>query len=1051
MHPNRTHLLVKRISVVKRLFSFLRVLGLLILFIYIGTPILFAQTKVHITGMVYDEFGKPLPGAVVKVLGEKRGVVTDTKGKFDLLHLFEPQQRLRIQIRYIGLETVVIDWKGKPLHVKMKEDLRLLRGVTVKARPNINALDIRSRTGVVDEVDMKLVQQKPTVDFSVALQGTVPGMVIINRGELGVKPEIRIRGNTSFRKGDAANEPLYVLDGQVISSNAFLTLNPLDIKEIRVLKDAVASALYGVKAANGVLEITSKRGTLGPLKISANSNMGITFRGKRPVPMMKTAEKLEFERLTRSYNAPGYILSDDFFEREILTDIQRLYKDMYKMPVTDDVEVYKKFAKIKLEELRGIETDWFDELMHMNGYHSYNLSLRGGNDDLLYYVSGNFTRQGGSLPGNSVWRSTLRNSLDWSLREMGYITLSANLGYSQTDSPNSSNYSPQYMVETLNPYETKEGDMLYSFPGRRYKEFVNQYRSRGNSARVGTTLGLNLEPLEGLRVDGVLGVDYVLNTRENITPYNSDSEQRLGKRPAALGMISASKDNEMNVTSNFRLTYNKVFKEKHDFTVSANSDYYYMWGNMLSVSGHGIGQFESIAGVNKTLTGSFKPDFTGSNIRIAQLGFGFATGYTYDGKTDLFASYKADASNLLPKGKRWNRAWATGASLHIIPLFGKEKIGLLSDISFKSSYGHTASLGGVSASLTIPIFRYDQTSYYGDYFRHLGLAEMYNLDLRAEQVHSFDIGCSFGLYDNAHQLNVQLYRRRTVDALLMVAIPSSNGFKMMMRNVGILKNEGIELSLSNRWIDWDSFVFTTRATFAYNQNLVLDLYDGPEVYSDPDAVIPDYEVGKPYDLVHGFDALGVHPLTGKAMFKGRDGKEQEINLNPKRSDLVVLGHGTPPMQGTFGFSFAYKNLQLEAQFYYVLGGIKAYKSNIVRDRATAHKNAIGGQLAKTWFKEGDEAKLYPSPYHGIEVIMLYNNSRMVAVSDYLRFSMLSLNYRLPEPFMKNTLKGVIEFLSIGIQASNLFTISPYKGSNPEAGIFDTGIQPVLTANLNMTF
>ena len=144
------------------------------------------------------------------------------------------------------------------------------------------------------------------MDLSLSLQGSAPGLIVTNRGDLGTKPEIRIRGNSSFRKGDVANEPLYVLDGQVISSDAFMTLNPLDIADIKVLKDAVACALYGTKAANGVLEITSVRGTNGDTMVTYDFNGGVTFRGRRGVQMMETDEKLELERRLRNMEAPGY-------------------------------------------------------------------------------------------------------------------------------------------------------------------------------------------------------------------------------------------------------------------------------------------------------------------------------------------------------------------------------------------------------------------------------------------------------------------------------------------------------------------------------------------------------------------------------------------------------------------------------------------------------------------------------------------------------------------------------------------------------------------------
>lgn len=1024
--------------------------SLLLTIALLSSYILYAQGRSDlIRGIVYDDLGEPLPGAIVSVPSTKRGTATDMEGRF-VLRLPGHYDRIEVTVRYIGMRSITTTWTGKDLVIHMKASVKELSGVQVTARPNINAIDIRSRSGVVEQVDMKRLTSTPTISLATALQGSVPGLVVINRGELGVKPEIRIRGNTSFRRGDKPNEPLYVLDGQVISPESFLTLNPADIQEIKVLKDAVANALYGVKAANGVLEITSKRGTPGPLSVSLSSNIGITLRGRRPIPMMQTAEKLEYERATRCLSAPGYVLSDSFFDQERPSDIRKIYQDLYDMAPSEDLTPYKRFAAEELERLRGIETDWFRVLMRTNVYHNHNLSLRGGSDEVTYYVSGNFSEQGGQLPGNRVWRSTLRSSLDWLLRDLGYITLSTNIGIAHTDSPNSTEYSPLQMIETLNPYETKE-DRLYSYPGKRFSDLINQYKSKSDDYRVGASLGFNIQPAQWLRVDGVVGADLLLAMREQITPHDALSEQRLGKKPNELGMISAGKDHELNLTSNLRITYSRLLAEKHDLTLSANTDYYYTGGQQLTVRGHGIGTQESLAGVNKSIRGAYRPDFTGYTTRIAQMGVGLAAGYTYDEILDLFGSYKADATNLLPKGKRWNSAWAVGGGLHLLPLLGMSDGDLLSDVSLKTSLGHTASLGGVSAALTVPVFRYNQEAFYGEYFRNLYLSDMYNRDLRAEKVHNIDVGLQIGLLQDRHQLGCQLYHRKTVDALLMVSIPSSNGFRTMMQNVGVLKNEGLELSLSDSWISRDDFSLSTHLSLAYNRNMVLDLYDGPTLYGDEEDVLPQYEEGKPYDLVYGFDAIGVHPLKGVPMMRNQRGEERPFTLNPEREDLIALGHSTPPYQGSIGVTLTYKGLTVDTQFYYVFGGVKPYRSTAVRDRSTAFRNAVRGQLERTWLKEGDSDKLYPSPYRSTAELFLYPNSRMISRSDYLRMSTVSASYSLPYKLLNRITGGVVKYASLGMQASNLFTLTPYKGANPEAGLHDTGLQPVVTTNLNLTF
>ncbi len=1028
--------------------------------IVIVLTLLFSQSLLgqnfSLSGRVFDEKGESLVGATVNLKGYRLATVTDLDGRFSLsIPQRYAKEKLIIRVRYMGMKTKLVAWKGKALKIYMQANNKQLKEFVVLGR-SVNDIDIRAKSGVVSKIDMKEVLQKPMIDLSLALQGTAPGLVVINRGELGVKPKIRIRGNNSFRKGDAANEPLYVLDSKIISPEAFITLNPIDIKEIKVLKDAAASALYGVKAANGVIEITSRRGVKGPLRLAISSNYGITLKGRRTAEMMKTKEKLEIERLMKSTNAPGYVLSADFYQEAQLRDVQNIYFQQYGIKPTADRSIYKAFASTHLDSLRQIDTDWFEELLRTNIYQSHNISLRGGNDDIAYYVSANYSKQGGQIEGNDTQRISLNNSLDWQI-PMGLISLGTNVGYALTNTPNGSHYSPQTLVYKLNPYETKASKKLYSHPNKAYADLMNQFRRQSSELRIGSSLSLSMRPFDGLSLDAVFGMDFVYHEMQEITPASSYSEQTQGKKPVMRGKIAAARNTDFNYSSNVRATYHKVFNEKHDLTFSTNTDYYYARVKLLSVEGHGIGLLESLAGVNKSKGSAYTPDFVGSNMKMAQFGFGLSLGYTYDNTYDLFAAYKADASSLLPPSKRWNKVWALGGGIHLTPLIAKfvpsfKDNKVLTDLNLKTSFGSTASLGGISSSLALPIFSYNQSAYYGDYFRLLTLGQMYNKDLRPETVNNFDLGLELQLFKR-YNMGVQLYRKDTHNALLDVRIPSSNGFRSMLRNVGQLRNEGIELMLSGRIIDNDVCRLSARTTLAYNQNLVVDLYEASALYSDDESLFPDYEEGKAYDELYALNSIGINPLFGYPVFLDKQGNEKPFYSELKREDFISVGYSNPPYQGTFSLNFALGQFDFDTQFYYVLGGKKPYSFRYVRDKDNIHKNAIAGQLERTWFKAGDKGKLYPSPHSTASTyqnLSIYANTRMLASSNYLRLSMLSLRYRLKEKTLK-TLGGLCTYAALSLQVSNLFTLSPYKGSSPESGTYDIGVQPVYSFNLNLNF
>lgn len=986
-----------------------------------------------LVGQVTDEAGEPLPGANVYMRGDiGNGTSTDANGYYSLE--LPGGKDIIVEASFLGMKTASIEYIGQAeQNFVLRPDDNMMMEAVVTGRQNINDVDIRAKAGVINVVDVKRMQDKPMIDMSLSLQGAAPGLVVTNRGDLGTKPEIRIRGNTSFREGDTANEPLYVLDGQVISSDAFMTLNPMDIADIKILKDAVACALYGTKAANGVIEITSVRGTNGETLVTYNFNGGVTMRGRRVVPMMDSAEKLELERLLKNPEAPGYLYSEDYYRRYYPND-----------PNLDQMIAE---GQAVLDKLRQTNTDWFKTLLRNDFYQRHNLSVRGGNSKTSYYASANYSYQGGQIPGNDVSRFTGRISLDQAVGKRGYVSLSVNGGYSKADSPNGSSYSPSSLVYELNPYESPESGELWSYPNRTYDDLVYQYDRTSTEKRFGTTASINLEPLDGLQVDAVAGIDLVLSESLELIPSTAYEEINSGAAENERGRLTKAKNTNTNITTNVRVTYNKIIG-KHDFTVGANTDYYWDDIDNMSLTGYGVGTQKSAAAINQSLEGSRKVSTSNLHEKTAQVGIGVLGGYTFDETYDVFGTYKADASSILPKDKRWNAAWAVGAGWNVKSYF--KDWNPVSALRFKASYGRTANLAGVSPALAMATFSYLDDSY-GD-TRLLELMSLYNDSLKPEQTVSTEAGVSFGLF-NVVSFDVGWYNRVTEDALLDVPIPSSNGFTTLKRNIGVLSNSGIEASVSARILDMNDLRLNLRFSIAYNENKVIDLYDGDRLYTSEDAIIPDFEVGKAYDMLYGPISLGLDPMTGLPVFQGADGREIQADETLTRDDMVALGHSVPPYSGTINLSFTWKNLEFDADFYYVFGGVKQYAYSYVRYYDDANKNAVKGQVDNMWFKPGDQNKMYHTPFYSssvIENLTAWPNSKSIGSSDYLRLSMLSLRYRLSEKQLEWT-KGVVKYANVALQASNLFTVTRYRESDPESGSLVGQQQPVVTLSLSLSF
>lgn len=977
-----------------------------------------------------------MPGAGVRVKGKKAGTSADSEGYYMLEAAIKKGDV--ILYSFIGMLDERREYRGqKTLDVIMSQNRSALDEVVVVAHQNINELDIRSRSGVVQEVDMARIKSKPMISMGLALQGAVPGLVVTNTGDLGQKPKIRIRGNSSFRKGDIANEPLYVKDGQVISAEAFLTLNPMDIKEIKVLKDAVACALYGIKAANGVIEITSIRGNSeGRVMTNYSFNMGITTKGRRGVEMMDTAEKLELERLLKNPLAPGYRYSEDY-----------IIKHFAGSP---DIEKILKRGRFVLDSLGSIHTDWFNELIRINTYQRHSLSVRGGNENTAFSLSGGYSEQGGRIKGNETHNYSIGASLDQKLGTMGYLSVSGNAGYVYRNTPNGSSENPADLVYKLNPYETGKGH-LYSYPNGEYtfSDLLHQYRKKGTDKRADISASLNLKPFGGLSFDSVVGLDILLNEEMAIVPSTSIKERTSHHKEEALGRLDKDKNVIMNISANSRLTYNKIFADKHDFTAGLNYDWYLSQYDMIGITGYGVGTLMYPAAINHSLKGERRPAIRAGKETDVQLGVGLVLGYTYDNKYDLFATYKADASSVLPRAKCWNGAWAAG--------FGwtPSRYGFLKDskvltkLNMRASFGRIANMAGVTADATVGTFSYS-TDYYSN-ARLLRLLALYNLDLKPEQTSTYDAGLSIGFFKRI-TLDFNIYRRETEEALLDVPIPLSNGFNTMKRNIGVLRNEGVEVGAMLKILDGERWRLSLRGNMAYNRNKVVDLYFTDRLYASESALIPDYEIGQPYDILYGLRSLGINPITGLPVFKGADGSEIPAYKNVSKENIFALGHSTPPFTGSFSMGLAYRNFELDMDFYYVFGGIRSYSYTYIRSMDNSYLNAAKGQVDNMWLRKGDEGKKYHSPFFSSSSIhsLDFPNTRTVGKSDFLRMSMLSVRYRLPEKFLERYIR-VVRFASVAFQASNLFTVTPYLESDPETGTLAGTLQPVITLNINLTF
>jgi TonB-linked SusC/RagA family outer membrane protein len=971
----------------------------------------------------------PVESVNVKLLNSKKGTVSNKQGRFTI----QAPLYSTLQFSCLGYRTIEQVVESDTMYIYLNNENVMIEEVVVTSK-NINDIDMRKIAGSIDVVSATELTDKPEMNLAMMLQGKVPGLVISETGELGSKPKIRIRGNSSFREGDMANEPLFVLDGMIISSESFYTINSEDFAEIKVLKDAAASALYGIKGANGVIEITSKRGYTGATRISYSGNMGITFRGERGVDMMDSEEKLELERLMQNVSLPGYRYSADY------------YNKYYKNAPNLNQLILE--GQNVLDSLKRINTDWFKELIKMNTYKSHSLSIRGGNDNNQYYYSVNYSKQGGKIEGNDVTRLTGRMNLDYKVFKDFYVSVNSTVGFSETNTPNGPGTDPYSLIYTLNPYERKvepntgESPMLYSYPNRKYTDLINQYSSNSTSKRFEGSINANWDITKDLRLSAIIGADYLIKEAFSKTPPDAYSERN--QKEEEKGSISKGKNTETNYSSNVRINYNKQIG-KHDITLGANTDYYYAYCDDMGLKGYGIAsKVNTAAGINQGIEGARKTTITSRKEKIAQMGIGFAMGYSYDATYDFYGSYKADASSILPSDKRWNTAWAIGGGWNMLnyDIFRNSKI--LTELRFKCSYGVTASLAGISPSSAVPTYKYSEEVYAGA--RLFELQEFYNSDLKPEQTKSSNIGFGFRLF-NRFGVDVDFYKRRTEEALLAVPIPSSNGYTTMSRNVGVLGNNGVEFKIDGDVIDRDFFRWNSFFSISWNENKVIDLYDGDKLYTG-DQLVPDMEVGKPLGVIYGLESLGIHSIDGMPRYLSATGEELTYQSDLTREDFINLGYSTPPYNGSFNNSFTYQDFSLTFDIYFTLGGIQQASRSYVRDVDNVQYNAVKGQTQDMWFKIGDENKIYHKPNlpGSAYDILRFPTTRTVYKTDFIRLNNIKFTYNVSKHTLQS-LGGFLRYAKFNVQAQNLYT---YKFET-DKGSLNNELQPVLTFGVSLTF
>lgn len=986
---------------------------LLLIMISFVSMQLFGQGRT-ITGKITDaDNGEYMPGVTILLEGTQNGTISDFDGKYNIN---VPESGGTLVFSFVGYETQKITLGEKNVvYVSLKMSQEILEEVVVVGY----GTEVKTKvTGSISEIKSDEIALTPVSTVEQTLQGRAAGLFIeSNNGKVGGDVKIRIRGSSSI---NASNQPLIIVDGIPINTVAIndyfnVYLNPLndldfnDIASVEVLKDASASAIYGSRAANGVLIITTKRGKEGKAKITLDYQQGFS----------------EPTRLREFLNAEEYI---DYFTQAAINAGEYDFANGLSgyATVEEAVEDYIGDVEKKFDRLAG-HTDWrndyantdWQSLAFQKAISSMlDLSISGGTEKMQYFTSVGYSYQDGIMLGNHGDRFNILNNIDAQLTEKLKMSLNLNLSRSiNNDIPDDNSFStPLQMVAQapITPTTDTTGE-YYNTPTTLYYNPLIEKDNvffESTTFRTLSNIAAEYQLIPSLALRGEFGGDITNHYQERF--YGSKSEVGL----SVGGYATNYNATVQYLNTKLLLIYDKQF-EKHTIGATGGMEYNKYDDNYNYVEGQGFpnDKLQTLASAAEIVAGTSVDSY----YRFLSY-FARAT-YDYDTRYLLNITVRADGSSRFGEENRYgvfpsaSVGWVMSNESF---LKGNDKVSLL---KLRASYGLTGNAG---------IGNFDYKGLYG-IGSYAGTSSIYpstiaNPALTWEKTAQLDIGFDFGFYNDRISGELDYYIKNTTDLLLDVPVPATTGYALQTQNVGSLENKGYEIVINTQNFVGD-FSWNTSFNFSVNKNKILELADGQELIdlggSDFMNVIM---VGQPLGVFYGAEYAGVDPDNGDGLFyvnetEGSDETTNDFNL----ANYVVIGDPNPDFISGITNNFAYKNISLDVTLQSVYGNdVNLQGDYWMSSNASQYDNQTIDQL-DAWQNPGDETDIPENRLlfaNGTEA----RSSRYLSDASYLRVKTVTLSFTFPK---RLTEKMNMSSLRLYTSAYNLFTFTNYTGWDPE--------------------
>lgn len=922
-----------------------------------------------IKGVINDEQGETIIGASVIIKGEDTGTTSDMDGRFTL----EAPEGAILVISYIGYHTQEVKVRKRSLlRVVLKEDNQLLDEVVVVGYGTVKKSDL---TGAVSGVSNRQYKNQPVQRVENILQGRTPGVeVTATSGMPGASMKVRVRGTTSINK---SSDPLYVIDG-IISSSGLDGINPSDIQSMEILKDASSTAIYGSRGSNGVILITTKQGSEGKAQVTFDASIGLSTVRKQ------------------------YDLLNAYEYATALNDIRGS-----STISAEDLEAYKNGTK-------GI--NWTDLLTRTGITQDYRLAISGGNEKVKYLISGNVLDQEAITIMSDYKRYGIRANIDSEVKP--WLTISAKLNASSLHKHNEgganwlhvTNFSPT--MELKDPetgvYNTDPYNMIGSSP---YGEMIVN-NSDSYSYNLNANLTLLFKIMKGLTLSVQGGYDY----------DNSPSYSFRSKLDSPGAINSASNTNALhNYWQNTNnLTWQKQFGD-HSFTAMGVWEISRSWDSQLKGTGSNLNN-ESVGYWN--LGNAAIRDASNSYTEFSLASGIVRANYDYKKRYFITAALRADGSSKFQGDNKWGYFPSAAVAWDIAQESFMSNQHVLDQLKLRASFGVTgnqdiaaySTLGMLSGASYGWGTSTSSTGYWGYQFATPGITW--------EKTYQYDLGLDMSI--GGFNITVDWFKKQTKDLLFQKQVPKYNGGGTYWVNQGKLNNTGVELSLTTFPVK-GAVTWETSLNASYVKNEVADLAGDDFVltanYSDLGGPLqimkPGYPMGSFYVYQwKGFDDKGAN------LYQKADGS---LTTNPTSDDLVVKGQASPKWTVGWNNTVTWKNWTLNVFFNAATGYDRLNISRFMTASMTGVSRFI--TLRDAYFKGWDHVAnkadaLYPS-LTNTDNKSYANSDFWLEDASFIKLKNISLSYRIP--------RRVLKFASVqlSVSAQDLFTITRYKGMDPE--------------------